>query len=311
MYPWGALWTSAGDTEFDEHFAGFTQIDGLAMIYPTPARRYAPPLGRWLSPDPMGGDLTNPQSLNRYAYALNNPETLTDPLGSDPIRPCTNYHTFTQCLTPGGTVNSEPSLSGTINGWDEFGLLNMGSTTVSQPVYSGPPDDLTLVGYNTYTVPGAAFTVAMLPLVNAQQTSWWGTFARSFFMFAGGPGNVPTCAGQALRQIGENLNPFSPGSSTAADLAAPAAQAVAVNRGLTQTTAAIDEYITQQGLIVPLRSSVVRTAIATGTEDAVAAGARASLAVQTVAVDIAAFRSLLTTMGEARNGGCAAAFPTF
>ena len=26
-------------------------------------------------------DLTNPQSLNRYAYALNNPTTLTDPLG--------------------------------------------------------------------------------------------------------------------------------------------------------------------------------------------------------------------------------------
>jgi uncharacterized protein RhaS with RHS repeats len=37
--------------------------------------------GRWLTPDPLGGDLTNPQSLNRYAYALNNPTTLIDPLG--------------------------------------------------------------------------------------------------------------------------------------------------------------------------------------------------------------------------------------
>ncbi|HEV2499936.1 MAG TPA: RHS repeat-associated core domain-containing protein [Terriglobia bacterium] len=37
--------------------------------------------GRWLTPDPLGGDITNPQSLNRYAYALNNPTTLTDPLG--------------------------------------------------------------------------------------------------------------------------------------------------------------------------------------------------------------------------------------
>jgi len=34
-----------------------------------------------MSPDPLGGDITNPQSLNRYAYALNNPTTLTDPLG--------------------------------------------------------------------------------------------------------------------------------------------------------------------------------------------------------------------------------------
>jgi uncharacterized protein RhaS with RHS repeats len=40
--------------------------------------------GRWLTPDPVGGDVTNPQSLNRYAYALNNPTTLTDPLGLDP-----------------------------------------------------------------------------------------------------------------------------------------------------------------------------------------------------------------------------------
>jgi hypothetical protein len=47
-----------------------------------------PNAGRWLTPDPMGGDLTNPQSLNRYAYALNNPETLTDPLGTNPNAVC-------------------------------------------------------------------------------------------------------------------------------------------------------------------------------------------------------------------------------
>ncbi len=84
MYPWGSLWSSAGDAELDEHFAGFTQIDGAALLYPTPARRYDPPPGRWLTPDPLGGDLTNPQSLNRYAYALNNPTTLIDPLGLQP-----------------------------------------------------------------------------------------------------------------------------------------------------------------------------------------------------------------------------------
>src|SRR3989475_13331992 len=44
-------------------------------------REYHPTQGRWISPDPLGGSVFNPQSLNRYAYALNNPTTLIDPLG--------------------------------------------------------------------------------------------------------------------------------------------------------------------------------------------------------------------------------------
>jgi RHS repeat-associated protein len=54
----------------------------------TPHRMYDPSLGRWLSPDPLAGDITNPQSLNRYAYVLNNPTIFTDPMGldcSDPV----------------------------------------------------------------------------------------------------------------------------------------------------------------------------------------------------------------------------------
>jgi RHS repeat-associated protein len=44
-------------------------------------RNYEQNLGRWMSPDPLGGDITNPQSLNRYAYVMNSPTSLTDPLG--------------------------------------------------------------------------------------------------------------------------------------------------------------------------------------------------------------------------------------
>jgi RHS repeat-associated protein len=50
----------------------------------TTARVFSPNVGRWHSPDPMAGDITNPQSLNRYTYVLNNPTTLTDPLGNCP-----------------------------------------------------------------------------------------------------------------------------------------------------------------------------------------------------------------------------------
>ncbi len=36
-----------------------------------------------MSPDLLGGSLTNPQSLNRYAYVLNNPLIYTDPSGEE------------------------------------------------------------------------------------------------------------------------------------------------------------------------------------------------------------------------------------
>ena len=46
-------------------------------------RGYEWNIGRWMSPDPLAGDVTDPQSLNRYTYVLNNPTRLIDPLGLD------------------------------------------------------------------------------------------------------------------------------------------------------------------------------------------------------------------------------------
>jgi len=46
---------------------------------PTPNRWYTYGVGRWPSPDPLAGDVSNRQSLNRYAYVLNDPGALTDP----------------------------------------------------------------------------------------------------------------------------------------------------------------------------------------------------------------------------------------
>lgn len=51
-----------------------------------PMRNYQTVEGRWTTPDPAGmaaADPTNPQSWNRYAYALNNPLSNIDPTGLD------------------------------------------------------------------------------------------------------------------------------------------------------------------------------------------------------------------------------------
>jgi RHS repeat-associated protein len=47
------------------------------------ARFYSPLTGRFLSVDPIGGDLGMVQSWNRYAYALGNPLKYVDPYGLD------------------------------------------------------------------------------------------------------------------------------------------------------------------------------------------------------------------------------------
>jgi len=58
----------------------------------TQFRQYSSGLGRWLSPDPLFGNVSNPECLNRYAYVLNNPTTSTDPLGLLlMVRACWDY----------------------------------------------------------------------------------------------------------------------------------------------------------------------------------------------------------------------------
>jgi RHS repeat-associated protein len=59
------------------------------------ARYFGSSMGRFMSPDPMGGDTKDPQSLNRYAYVRNNPLKLTDPTGLNFNLSCTGPDTAT------------------------------------------------------------------------------------------------------------------------------------------------------------------------------------------------------------------------
>jgi len=72
---------------------------------------YESRLYRWLSPDPLAGDAYNPQSLNRYAYVLNNPARFIDPLGLD--EGCTWVGTTLTCPGPPPipTVSTDSSSS--------------------------------------------------------------------------------------------------------------------------------------------------------------------------------------------------------
>jgi RHS repeat-associated protein len=124
-YPFGEFWNGAGSLGMRQMFAQLPDYDPETDQYNTANRHYTP-MGRWLSPDPLGGDVTNPQSLNRYAYVLNNPTTLVDPLGLQNCRPPWTERGSGVCVGNVLQITSAEMGWGLVGGysaWDEFGLM--------------------------------------------------------------------------------------------------------------------------------------------------------------------------------------------
>jgi RHS repeat-associated protein len=63
-----------------QKFTGY-EHDGETGLEFAQARYYASMQGRFTGVDPMSGQVSDPQSWNRYAYVGNNPVNLTDPTG--------------------------------------------------------------------------------------------------------------------------------------------------------------------------------------------------------------------------------------
>jgi RHS repeat-associated protein len=86
--PWADGHTPSGDNG-DQHDFALMERDLEDNTEHARFRQYSTNLGRWQSPDLYMGsyDFSNPQSFNRYTYALNNPSSLTDPTGLDTSQP--------------------------------------------------------------------------------------------------------------------------------------------------------------------------------------------------------------------------------
>lgn len=87
--PWGDSQTqtkSGGSDQDASHFAAL-DTDNESNTEHAQFRQYSSVEGRWLKPDPYSGsyDYSNPQSLNRYVYAANNPLSNIDPSGLNTI----------------------------------------------------------------------------------------------------------------------------------------------------------------------------------------------------------------------------------
>lgn len=65
---------------FTSHRHNNTGTNDIDLIYMN-ARYYMPEIGRFISPDTIVPEPSNPQSYNRYVYTHNNPVNNTDPSG--------------------------------------------------------------------------------------------------------------------------------------------------------------------------------------------------------------------------------------
>jgi RHS repeat-associated protein len=90
--PYGEERISEGDAGERRGFTG-KELDGESGLYYYGARYYDPAIGRFTSMDPLvlgeakmsfGNAIGNPQLLNGYSYALNNPVKYNDPDGKVP-----------------------------------------------------------------------------------------------------------------------------------------------------------------------------------------------------------------------------------
>jgi RHS repeat-associated protein len=107
--PWGDGQTTSG-TDTDANHYAMLDHDAESDTDHAQFRQYSNVQGRFMSPDPYDGsyDASNPQSMNRYVYAMNNPLSNVDPSGLDCITVQENGgSTFNRGNCPGQDINNE------------------------------------------------------------------------------------------------------------------------------------------------------------------------------------------------------------
>jgi RHS repeat-associated protein len=121
-YPFGEPWYN-NNTTSNWVFTTYERDAESGIDYAL-ARSYYSSEGRFMSPDPLGGNPANPQSWNRYAYSGNDPINMSDPSGQDD---CGSDPT--SCTGPPvtGSLGSECNGSGICSG----GTLTFGNLTSS------------------------------------------------------------------------------------------------------------------------------------------------------------------------------------
>jgi RHS repeat-associated protein len=117
--PAGATGTNPSGLPSDRLFTGQTRDLGNDAYYFFRSRYYDATIGRFHIPDSVVPGAGNPQALNRYAYALNNPMRLNDPSGhryNDPSDGTFTYQPDLYQGMPSSIIGTASDKAGDVSG---------------------------------------------------------------------------------------------------------------------------------------------------------------------------------------------------
>lgn len=280
--PFGEEYAKSGTD--DPSFTG-QNADTNSTLYDFAFREFSPSQGRWVSPDPLGlgaANPANPQSWNRYAYVLNNPLSMVDPLGL-------------QCVWDDGSwdsgndpeTGSSDSCTGAGGVWvepDYFATLGLGdwSSTGNSDLQS------------LYDTVDWAETWDAQVTGAANNGSWAWNFTKSFFtgfsVFGPKSDPRPSCFGQFLADAGSGfVNSFAPPSPSPGEI---------IGVGT-----AMADYSNEVGIVAEQHLAQYGSRISKYTIGE-QAGARAGLAGLLANADYQGAVALVNEYGSASSGQC-------
>ncbi len=111
---WGNILSSTGSTPNVYLYRG-EQFDPDLQLYYLRARYFNPLTGRFLTRDPLNGQITDPHTLHKYLYAGGDPINAVDPTGRADL--------FEQTFVVGGTLPAYPAIAAFTAGAVEAGAL--------------------------------------------------------------------------------------------------------------------------------------------------------------------------------------------
>jgi RHS repeat-associated protein len=235
-------------------------------------RYYNPKLGRFMTADPLSGDVADPQSLNLFSYVENDPVNWVDPLGlcGDALSDIVDA----SCRGP--------FLTASMGGGGAGGAAGTGSWVLTCTSSSLGKGETCSWGW----VPNSPI-----------DTGWYRNFFREFFKFSGDKNGKQLCTAVFLKSAANTLNPFTVGLSSVTEPGAYLVGVAKFNNAL-KYAASQPNYLGGRGLIYPMKSSVFRTKLASA-KNASGAGAL-------VALDIALAKGLVDEYRAIRAGECSA-----